>query len=463
MKTLRRCILAPLFAFTACTGTMRQDTSTQPLVIRGATVVDATSRVGRKGMTILIEGRRIVRMMPDDSLPMPRNARVIDAAGLYLVPGLWDMHVHPTEADELPRFLASGITSVRDMGGDFARLRGWRSAIDSGKLAGPRILTSGSAVESPSDLEFLRSHGVPPDQLSWRVTVADSAAAEAAIDSLARLGVDFVKARNFASPAVFFAVAAAAKRHGLMFVGHPPFGLNIPPDVVADAGMRTMEHGYFPYQIDRLKPEELARIVEAYRRNQTILVPTLLAWSWRVMTLDSIRQLGTAGHCPDITPAIQAKLQQSWAQNLKFRTEGQAEETVSSLVGWHRALDRNERDLATLHHAGIPILAGSDEPAFACPGDALVRELALFVERLGITPYDAIVSATLAPAALFGLEDSLGTIQPGKLADLVLIEGDPLTDISQLSKVRAVVANGHYHPRLDLLNGINPPTTKNLP
>lgn len=415
------------------------------IVVQGVTLIDGTGAPARRNVTIVISDRHIVAVGREGEVKVPHGAMRVDARGLVAIPGLWDMHVHLTNRDELWFYLTHGITSVRDMGSEISVVKPWRDSIALGLLAGPRIKTAGPVVETQESVDGIRKEENQYGESlgrSWRVIVPTPEAAQHAVDSIASLGVDFLKGRTYASSATFFAVAAAARRRGIMFVGHPPFGLPITPEQAADSGLRTFEHGYFPDRVDTLSASALTHVVNNLLRNRVQLVPTLVAWEGRRLPADSVARLRLSTACGALPAGVFAEVSRRWRIYVLERTS--APESPAGLKAWNDALDRNVRDLETLHHAGVPILPGTDVAAFICPETALNQELELFVSGLRMTPAEALQSATRQPAELFNLERSLGTIERGKLADIVLLDASPLIDIHNLRRVHAVIANGIY-------------------
>ena len=412
--------------------------ATRPLAVRHVTIVDGVADIPQRDMTLVIVGRRITALGREGTVAVPRNAREINGRGLFAVPGLWDMHVHVTTRDALRFYLEHGITSIRDMGSEIAVVKPWRDSIAAGTIAGPRIKTSGPVLESPESIT-----GIIQDTAcacaGYRVNVALPDRAQHVVDSIVSLGADFLKGRTYASAATYRAIVTAAKRRGIMFVGHPPFGLDISPEE-ASAGQRTFEHGFYPDHINDSMPRaSVDTLIAAYRKNGVRLVPTLVAWEGHRMSLDSVSHLSPAIVCGALPSDLLRETTRRW--------KGFAVERRATPAPWHAVFDREYRDLATLYAAGIPLLPGTDVPAFVCPDIALNEEIELFVDRIGMTPLQALRSATVEPARLFGMQDSLGTIERRKLADIVLLDADPLADIHNLRHVRSVIANGVYDPR----------------
>lgn len=425
----------------AAAAVTRLDTG-RPLVVRHVTIVDGVDSLPHPDMTLVVVGRRITAIGREGTVAIPRNAVRIDGRGLFAVPGLWDMHVHVSTRDELRFYLDHGITSVRDMGSEIDIVKPWRDSIAAGTLAGPRIMTSGPVLESPKSVEVMSAiqvkRGDSP-HMAWRVIVAMPGDAQRAVDSIADLGVDFIKGRTYTSPETYRAIVTAAKRRGMMFAGHPPFGLDVSPEE-ASAGQRTFEHGFYPDHItDSMPQASLDKLIAAYRKNVVRLVPTLVAWEGHRMSLDSVSHLTPANACGALPPDLLRETTKRWRGFVIDRQETPAP--------WRALFVREYRDLATLHAAGIPILPGTDIPAFVCPDIALNEEIELFVEGIGMTPLQALRSATIEPATLFNLQDSLGTIERHKLADIVLLDANPLANIRNLRRLRGVIANGVYYPR----------------
>jgi len=190
-------------------------------------------------MTVLVEGQRILAVQPA-SAPVSNTARLIDGKGKFLIPGLWDAHVHLTKAGELslPLFVANGVTSVRDMGSNFQEVSDWRRQIEAGKFLGPRIKTSGQIIESRANVERMKREATvePVDRI--RLPVANAEEGRAAVARLAALGVDHIKMRTTPDVDTFRAVAEEARRRRLPFTAHAV----APPEELLRAGLSSVEH-----------------------------------------------------------------------------------------------------------------------------------------------------------------------------------------------------------------------------
>jgi hypothetical protein len=435
------------------------------IAIVGVTVIDMTGAPPRPGMTVVVTGPRITAVGAASEVRIPAGARRIEGAGRYLVPGLWDAHAHVSLAGEesLPVFVAAGVTSVRDLGGSYAGIRGWSRAIQAGERIGPRIRTAGPVLESGAFLDrvaridrmLAEEHGVPlpgPAERAFeRVRVVSPQNARRAVDSLRTLGVDLVKSRTFESRESFFAIAAAARGAGLPLAVHYPYH-GIPLAEVSDAvGSGSVEHAFqYADALDSLSADERTGVYERLVRNGTWLVPTLHAEYMRTIADSAAERVilalfsGADARGRSLTPTLRERWERDW----RIRV---LEHRLQPPVGAEDEFLRNVVLLREMHRAGVRMLVGTDVGALSMlPGYGVHDELAILVERVGMTPMQALQAATRNPAAFFGMQDSLGTIAPGMLADLVLLDADPLRDIRNTTAIHAVLMNGRLLDRQTL-------------
>src|SRR5687767_9816240 len=220
-------------------------TQTPALAITNVTVIDGSGSPPRPHLTVEIRGGRITAIDSGGRPRIPPDVTVIDGSGKFLIPGLWDTHVHLAKAGEmaLGLFVANGVTSVRDMGGDFALVKRWRSEIAAGARVGPRIRAAGPILEDAERVQRMKARGTVEPVDRFRAPVSDTIDARRVVDSVARLGADFIKVRTSASPQVYDAIAQATRDAGMTLAAH---GDIVPLEQMLDAGQRTIEHAIFP-------------------------------------------------------------------------------------------------------------------------------------------------------------------------------------------------------------------------
>ncbi|MEX0893032.1 MAG: amidohydrolase family protein [Gemmatimonadota bacterium] len=414
--------------------------SAPALLLRGATVVDGTGAAPRSHTSVLVEGRIITRVGPDGSFPVPAAARIVDATGRWVTPGLWDMHVHLEKAGAaaLALFVGSGVTSVRDMGGDPAWLLALRREVAAGARVGPRIVTPGPMLEAPATLK--RMAGLPTRE-PWRrtrVAVPGPEAAAGVVDSVAALGVDFIKIRESVDLATYRAVVTAARERGLKVAGHAPFEMD--PRAGARLGLATFEHASYPYPLDTV-PRARAEVLRAFREGGTAIVPTMVAWFTNLMHPDSVRLLmaDTEGARDPRRPLLAPTLVEEWGYDLLDREPMGA----ATLRGWCGFVNRTLVDLAAMHRAGVPVLPGTDLAGVGLfPGWSLHDEVELLVEGGVLTPAEALRAATAEAARHAGRGQEVGTVAPGMRADLLVLRADPTADVRALRELDGLVLAG---------------------
>jgi len=438
--------------------------------------------------TVVIEKKSISNLGPSSAVAIPSGAQILDAHGKFLIPGLADMHIHLTAAGEpdgsrkfiIPLLLANGITSVRDMGGYLESLIPLRKEIEEGKRLGPSIITPGPYLD-----------GSPPS-FQPSLVVTNQKEADADVHQLVSRGVDFIKVQSILSRDAYFAIAQAAQREHIVFVGHVPDRVSAAE--AADAGQHSIEHltnvlrgcsrdeprlmreQFFitakqqsPGQsraresrwlhrlLDAYSPESATALIAKFKEKDVWQTPTLvLLKNDAFPTLDNAadRVSGFVLTNPELeidrTKFIPSRTLSTWKQSrseqMKFDSPQDSE--------LHAQLLRKSMDLvAQMQKAGVKILAGTDSPApYVFPGSSLHDELQLLVEA-GLTPFEALQAATKNPAEFLHTEKDSGTIEKGKYADLVLLDANPLENIRYTRKINAVILRGKLldRPTLDQL------------
>lgn len=446
--------------------------SAPALVLDGVTVVDVETGKTLPGRTVVVEDDRIAAVGRQRAVRIPAGARVVDATGKYLIPGLWDMHVHTAFGDwfpgardiALPLFVANGVTGVRDMGGDLDVLLEWRRAIAAGSLVGPRMVVSGPMLDGPKP------------RFPASVAVATPEDGRRAVRDLARRGVDFIKLQSLIPREAVFAIADEAKKLGIPFAGHVPDAVRAAE--MSRAGQRSFEHligifeGSSPREDEFLKGEKSpGRFLESFDPARAAALADLLAenHTWQCPTLvwergGNLMEERDLAHDPLAKYAPASWKEGTWK---RFRDQVTGEFNVDDLATRKRFVAKELEVVALLHRAGVPFLAGTDSVpgVYVFPGFSLHDELGLLV-KAGFTPLEALQAATTNPARYLSLSDRLGRVKQGYLADLVLLDASPLDDIANTRRIHAVLANGRFFSREDLaalLHGVEERAAKPAP
>ncbi|MFP4002690.1 MAG: amidohydrolase family protein [Alphaproteobacteria bacterium] len=402
------------------------------LVIENGTVIDVKAGKAVPGQSVTIRGPKIVAVgeVPEN---VPEDAERYAAGGKFIIPGLWDMHVHALWHEDVvdpffTLFVAHGVTGVRDMGGKPELLK----SVVEGELGRnawtPLLYVAGPILDGPEPLN--------PDE---SIALATPKAGRDAVRKLKEWGVDFAKVYTTLPPPVFKAVARAARDHDLGLAGHLPAG--IPIGEAAAAGMRSIEHmvtergGYCP-ATNRTDCAEKFRLLKGHGIHQT---PTLVVRHRRSF-------VDAPGHdYADKLRLVPPFVQTYWQ---RYR-ERRAAEPVAQKKARRADYDHTKWMAAALIETGVPMLAGTDAGLpFVLPGLSLHEELQRLVIA-GMSPAQALRTATLEAAQFTGFEFS-GQVAPGMMADLVILRRNPLERIRYTASIEAVVRFGHLHRRAEL-------------
>ena len=406
-----------------------------PTAYVGATLLDATGAAPVPDSVVLVERGRIVAAGPAARVSIPAGTRTVDVGGKTIVPGLWDMHAHFEQVEWGPVYLAAGVTTVRDCGNEMDFVTSVRDTIDDDKGLGPRLL-----LACIVDGEGTGSIGTS--------RLRDQAGIPALISRFKDSGCSQVKIYSSLDPKLIAPLARGAHAAGLTVTGHIPTGIGAVHAV--EAGMDQINH--VTYVVRALLPVEspdaelsnaerdraLANLdfqsektratLAALKAHGVIVDPTLALYE--LFAHDAAAMATLEPGLGKVAPQLKEALQDMGPS---------PSVAAAAALRWKASVGA----VRALHQAGIPIVAGTDQ---AVPGHSLHREMELYVEA-GLSPMEAIQAATLVPARAMKRDAELGTIEPGKIADFLVVDGDPLADIRNLRKIAIVVKDGRaYDP-----------------
>ena len=421
-------------------------------------------------MTVVIAEEKITAVGPSTRLRMARQSKVLDGSGKFLIPALWDMHVHTEKPNrDFPLFVANGVLGVRNMAGIAKDVFQWRQDTASGKLLGPQIVACGPLIDGPDPAH--PEHAIP---------VHSAAEGRHAVQSLKAMGADFIKVYDGVPREAYFAIADESKTLRLPFAGHVPLEVRVIE--ASNAGQRSLEHGaalqggssfedeYIKMEtngpdvmeeakrtnnfslipeniaktrntlLDHLNKRRLTELYKTFVRNDTYLTPTLVTLHARTFVDDISKQ-------PDARMKYVTKSEQeAWKPEndifSKYRTP-------AYIAYQRRDYEAVLKGVRLAHNLGVQVLAGTDVVApYTYPGFSLHDELQLLVQA-GLTPLEALKTATLNPAKFFGFTD-MGQVARGMKANLILLDADPTKNISNTQRIFAVIMRGRLLQRHNL-------------
>ncbi len=411
------------------------------LAITGATLIDGSGAAPVEDAAVVIHNGRIVAAGPRAKVKIPRGAQIVDANGKTILPGLWDMHAHFEQVEWGPIYLAAGVTTVRDCGNELEFITAVRDAIAQGRGLGPHLLLAGIVDGSGPMAIGVERVDTPEQARMWT-------------NRYHAAGFQQMKIYSSVTLENLKAVADEAHRLGMTVTGHVPQGLTAYQTI--PAGEDHINH--ISYIADIMEPPLPDGATRAERRNaaanldmdsaeakkavtflkdhHTVVDPTIALFELFTAT--------TAKPPASFEPGIN-KIPQVLAQQLT--DVGPPSE--NSEIG-EKIFEKSVAIVGALHRSGVPIVAGTDQ---AVPGHSLHRELELYVQA-GFTPMEAIQAATLVPARVMGMEKQTGTVEKGKRADLILIDGDPLENIRNTRNVEYVITNGSMYHTAELWHSV---------
>lgn len=457
--TMKRCFLfAILFAALLPAGEQ-----SGRIAIVGVTVIDCTGAPPKPDMTLVMNGGRIEELGAASEVVVPEDAKVIPGSGRFVIPGLWDMHVHmlwPGLPQVFSRlFVANGVVAVRDMHGDPAVLNAYQKEVASGFAVPLRIAASGFAVDGPASV-LPQARSVSTDTEGYQM-----------VRTLRAEGLDFIKVYSHVPRKAYFALAAEARRLSMTFCGHVP--ISVSAKEASEAGQKSIEHlsgvllacssdeHALREEMNALQDAKTAsrlsyarllqasthpkRLLDSYdeRKARALFAQFAKKRTWQTPTLVTLRAYAL-GNDPALTADprlrfIPNAVRESWHLGTEWNPESRS--ASDSALAMRRF--RKEMDMVReMNLAGVPLLAGTDVGnPYIFPGFSLHDELMLLAEA-GLTPMQALQAATRNAAEYLGRLEETGTIEKGKRADLVLLKANPLDDFRNLNAVEAVFING---------------------
>lgn len=436
------------------------------LVFNHVTIIGVKDGRLKSDMTVIVTGSRIETIGKTGKVRASKGAEIIDAKGKFLIPGLWDMHVHSLTDNRyewiFPMLIANGVTGIRELGNNlpFERINQIRREISEGKLMAPRF---GAATARILDGAETR--------LNVAVAVRTGDEARKFVKDYKQQGIDFIKPYNLLLREVYLAIADEAKRQKIPVAGHVPFSMTARE--VSDLGQISIEHNSDvlvscsrdEYRLRQELAEQLKTSPENARaqtelkaaatynerkaaglfmrfvRNGTWLCPTLIVTRHTSLSAEEENQFTNDDRMKYIPLPIRERWHREFTQRLAF---------IANIEDKRMLYRTRFKVTDAAQQTGVQILAGTDTPnPYVFPGFGLHEELELLVQS-GFSPLEALQTATVNPARFFGKETTLGTIEKGKLADLVLLDANPLKDIKNTTRIAAVVAGGKFFPKLEL-------------
>jgi len=384
------------------------------VALLGATLIDGTGRDAIPNAAVVVADGRIVAAGPRAEVTIPAGAERLDVRGKAIVPGLWDMHAHVMQIEWAPVYLAAGVTTVRDMGNEIDFVVPLRTALRSGRALGPRLLLAG-LVDGPGPDAFGAVTAGTPDQ------------ARAVVRRYHDLGFEQIKLYTLLTPAVVGAITGEAHRLGMTVTGHVPAALTLLAAV--DSGMDQIAH--LPIR-GEARSDSVRQLIAALRAHGTAIDPTA---SWGELLGHSTRE-PVDGFQPGV-----AHLPPVLAQRIRAMGARGVDTAVT-----HARLARTLGIIGALNEAGVPVVAGTDE---GVPAFSVYREIELYAAA-GMSAMDALRAATAVPARAMRMEGDVGTVEPGKRADLLVLDANPLDAIRNVRTVRLVMKDGVLYRSADL-------------
>lgn len=440
------------------------------VAITNVNIIDVESGSVQSGMDVLITADRILEVR-ETSTEGLETARVIDGSGKYLIPGLWDMHAHPDDPEMwrmkpnetgrdllMPLFVLHGVTGIRDMAGSLKVIKTWREKMANASLLSPVIYAAGPLIDGPDPM-WDGSIGIPNTKLVPQK-----------VDKLVEDGVDFLKIYSLLPDSIFFSLAEYARANDIPFCGHVP--QTVTNAQASNAGMKSLEHlldiplevssaeervrnrtidygpiddrlGRYVYRtqliIDTYDQKKADKLYQLFVKNDTWITPTISLWYKNAYFETEVKE--DQKYFKYLPKYMVRYWKPEVNDHLKFRQP-------EFLEIQKKMVDHYSRIIGDMHKVGVKLLAGTDTGAnpLCWPGLGVHLELEMF-EKAGLSPTEALKTATINPVKYLGVEEDYGTIKKGKFADMVLLTENPLESISNTQKIFAVIKGGSFYSK----------------
>ncbi|MFK7953948.1 MAG: amidohydrolase family protein [Ekhidna sp.] len=437
------------------------------MAILNVNVVNVENGTIEEGMDVIVKGDRIHDIVKSGTTEIDA-VRKIDVSGQYMIPGLWDMHAHPDDPEMwrmkpneagrdllLPLFVMHGVTGIRDMAGSLKVVNEWKEKMASGSLLGPKIFAAGPLIDGPNPM--------------WDGSIGISSPqnVKTKVDSLQEAGVDFLKIYSLLPAPIYYALSEYASSIDFPFCGHIP--KNVTNAQASKSGMKSLEHlldiplecsseeenirnntidfgglegrlAKYVYRtklmIDTYDEKKAKALYSEFVKNDTWHTPTISMWYKNAYYEEELKK------DQDYFKYLPLYMRKYWTpqvnDHLRYRQK-EFLESKKALVAHYK------RIIKDMHEAGVKLLAGTDTGAnpLCWPGLGLHLEIAM-LEEAGLSPIEALKTATINPAIYLGIEDDYGTISQGKFADLVLLSKNPLETVTNTQSISGVVKSGSY-------------------
>lgn len=438
--------------------------------ITNVNIVNVETGTIEPGMDVIILRDKILEVRKTNSEEIKAPLQV-DGTGKYLIPGLWDMHAHPDDPEMwrmkptedgrdllLPLFVLHGVTGIRDMAGSLDVVKAWREKMANGTLLGPTIFAAGPLIDGPNPM-WDGSIGIPK--------VKD---VPTIVEKLREDGVDFLKVYSLLPDTIYYALSEYARSIDFPFCGHVPQTvsnldasrtgmkslehlLNIPLECSAEEQNiknRTVDYGGIEdrlqqyifrnkLMIESYDPQKAKKLYAEFVKNDTWHTPTISMW-YKNAYFESEEKEDQA-YFKYLPRYMRKYWTPQFNDHLKYRQE-------AFLKAQQLLVDHYMRIIGDMHKAGVKLLAGTDIGAnpLCWPGIGVHTELKMF-EEAGLSPYEALKTATINPVRYLGIEEEYGTIEKGKFADMILLSANPLESISNTQLIEGVIKSGSYYSK----------------